>query len=194
MRAVNEFRLPDVSTEGGERDPMESHPAGAPPLDTWIIPTAPFRGAHYATFPPELCRIPIESMCPRHVCIVCGEPRRRITGEPVYIHDDGTDRTAGLDWEWGDHDVGKQADRNVKTGNITRHAETLGWTDCEHGDQWRPGVVFDPFAGSGTTLAVATGHGRDAIGIDIDARNAEHAERRVGMFLTVETPTPAPAE
>lgn len=48
------------------------------------------------------------------------------------------------------------------------------------------GVVLDPFAGTGTTLAVATGHGRKAIGIDIDARNAELARERVGMFLTIE--------
>jgi DNA modification methylase len=41
-------------------------------------------------------------------------------------------------------------------------------------------------AGSGTTLAVATGHGRDAIGIDLDERNAELALERIGMFLTVE--------
>ena len=33
-------------------------------------------------------------------------------------------------------------------------------------DHWRNGIVPDPFAGSGTTLMVATGHGRDAIGID----------------------------
>ena len=53
--------------------------AGAPPLDTWTIPTAPYKGAHYATWPPALLTIPIESMCPRHVCRECGQPRRRIT-------------------------------------------------------------------------------------------------------------------
>jgi tRNA G10 N-methylase Trm11 len=59
----------------------------------------------------------------------------------------------------------------------------LGWTDCNH-DHWRPGVVLDPFAGSGTTLAVALGHGRDAIGIDLDDRNLELARERVGpMFF-----------
>jgi hypothetical protein len=36
------------------------------------------------------------------------------------------------------------------------------------------------------TLAVADLHGRDAIGIDIDARNADLAVERVGMLLTVE--------
>jgi DNA modification methylase len=47
------------------------------------------------------------------------------------------------------------------------------------------GTILDPFAGSGTTLAVATGHGRNAIGIDLDARNAHLAQERVGMFLEV---------
>lgn len=72
-----------------------------------------------------------------------------------------------------------------------RHVETRvtfptgGWTDCGHGD-YRRGVVLDPFAGSGTTLQVATGNGRDAVGIDLDERNADLARDRVGMFLTVE--------
>lgn len=54
-------------------------------------------------------------------------------------------------------------------------------------DHWRNGVVLDPFAGSGTTLRVATGHGLDAIGFDLDERNAEMALERVGpLFLDVE--------
>jgi tRNA G10 N-methylase Trm11 len=48
---------------------------------------------------------------------------------------------------------------------------------------WRTGVVLDPFAGTGTVLQVATGHGFDAIGIDLDERNVDHARTRLGMFL-----------
>lgn len=55
------------------------------------------------------------------------------------------------------------------------------------------GTVLDPFAGSGTTLVVATGHGRHAIGIDLDPANADLAQQRVGMFLDVEMPA-HPAE
>ena len=40
------------------------------------------------------------------------------------------------------------------------------------------GYVLDVFAGTGTTLAVADLHGRDAIGIDIDARNQQLYEQR----------------
>lgn len=57
------------------------------------------------------------------------------------------------------------------------------WTDCGH-NAWRPGVILDPFGGSGTTLAVATGRGHHAIGIDLDPRNVTLARDRVGpMFL-----------
>lgn len=66
----------------------------------------------------------------------------------------------------------------------TAERVTLGWSDCSH-DAWRRGRVLDPFAGSGTTLEAATGLGRDCIGFDLDARNAELARQRVGLFLEV---------
>ena len=62
---------------------------------------------------------------------------------------------------------------------------TVSWTDCVH-SAWRTGVVLDPFAGTGTVLKVASDHSRDAIGIDLDARNADLATDRVGGHLTVE--------
>lgn len=47
------------------------------------------------------------------------------------------------------------------------------------------GMVLDPFAGSGTTLAAAEGVGRSGIGFDLDRRNADLARERVGMFLDI---------
>jgi hypothetical protein len=71
-------------------------------------------------------------------------------------------------------------------GRAAKRVTTVGWTDCGHGD-WRPGLVLDPFAGSGSTLAVATGHGRAALGFDLDGRNADLAVKRVGpLLITVE--------
>lgn len=57
-----------------------------------------------------------------------------------------------------------------------------GWSDCGH-DDYRPALILDPFAGSGTTLSVATGHGHDAIGIDLDERNRDLAYERIGPFM-----------
>jgi len=48
------------------------------------------------------------------------------------------------------------------------------------------GRVLDPFVGSGTTLMVASGMGRDSVGIDLDPRSADLATERVGMFLDID--------
>lgn len=162
-------------TEGGERTPIESHPAGAPPLDWWPIPTHPYTGAHYATWPPKLCEIPIQSMCPREVCRECGQPRRRIV-ETTYNPNRNTNGPQSIERK---HLGGGSAGYSVRAD---RSSETLGWSDCGHGD-FRPGVVLDPFAGTGTTGAVATGMGRDAILVDIDPRNVHLARERIGMFM-----------
>jgi tRNA G10 N-methylase Trm11 len=44
------------------------------------------------------------------------------------------------------------------------------------------GTVLDPYAGSGTTLDAAHSLGRNGVGIDLDERNAELAQDRLGMF------------
>lgn len=46
--------------------------------------------------------------------------------------------------------------------------KSCGWTDCGCGAPFMPGVVLDPFMGTGTTLDVAERMGRSAIGIDLD--------------------------
>jgi len=175
-----------TTMNGGEMGDytVEMSAAGAPPLDWLEIPTKGYAGSHYATFPPALCERPIKAMCPTKVCKVCGEPSRRITSEPEYVqtrnggrvvnHYDGTRRADQANaWEV----------EGGNPGHVVRTVETLGWTDCGH-NAWRTGVVLDPFGGSGTTAMVATGHGRDAISIDLDSRNVDLARERIGpMFF-----------
>lgn len=45
---------------------------------------------------------------------------------------------------------------------------TVGWTQCGHEGADEPGVVLDPFMGTGTTLRTAEAMGRHAIGIDLE--------------------------
>jgi site-specific DNA-methyltransferase (adenine-specific) len=183
----------------------DTHAGTAPPLDCWIddtvwtIPTAPYKGAHYATYPIALPRRLINLMCPREVCTVCGEPRRRIVGEARFIDRRGVDvtdidRPAGRNYE-GNQPVPRTPG---SSWSPTRTAPTLGWSDCKRiyhdcfdpvdpDKKWRRGVVLDPFAGSGTTLAAAAELGRDAIGIDLDERNLNLARDRLGLFLEEET-------
>lgn len=46
-----------------------------------------------------------------------------------------------------------------------------------------PGTVLDPFGGSGTTAAVATGNGRDAIICELNPAYVQLAHDRIGMDL-----------
>ena len=173
----------------------KGNPAGAPPLDawfdehdTWTMTTQPSSLAHYAMWPPKLAERLVLSMCPAEVCGTCGEPRRRVEGK--------TPEYAATRSHIGDFKKGHQTTTGLNgttqyTNDGRRHIDvadnvTLDWTDCGH-DDYRPGVVLDPFAGTGTTLAVADCHGRDAIGIDIDERNralydARRAEVRKTLF------------
>ena len=51
--------------------------------------------------------------------------------------------------------------------------KSRGWTKCECSGEFEPGVVFDPFMGTGTTLDVANRMGRSAIGVDLDITQIE---------------------
>ena len=172
-------------------DEIDDTGNGAPPLDhwhdeydgdlTWLINTQGSNLAHYAMWPARLAERLILSMCPAEVCRDCGQPRRRITERtPEYaaaraaIGDFNQRRPTGSGSVSGSRSVlVKAAGRDITSAENV----TVGWSDCGHGD-YRSGVVLDPFAGTGTTLAVADIHGRDAIGIDLDPANHDLYARR----------------
>lgn len=168
-----------------ENRTQAGNPAVAPPLDWWKISPKGYAGAHYATFPPELCERPIQAMCPREVCTGCGEPRRRIVSVERKV-------TGPADKHKGSDGAGvSKGGPFAKSGAYESARTEHGWSVCDcSSPTYRPGVVLDPFAGSGTTLAVASGYGRDSVGIDLDERNADMARDRVGIFLTVEEHVP----
>ena len=127
-------------------------------------------------YPPALCERPIKAMCPAKVCTVCGAPSERIVD---------VKGLSGRDMMGANNDraIGHNGKRDPMP-DITR--TTIGWSECEcpdDGTKWRPGVVLAPFAGSGTTLMVANELERDAIGFDLDERNASLARDRVDKFL-----------
>ncbi|MCP3880853.1 MAG: site-specific DNA-methyltransferase [Sulfitobacter sp.] len=68
------------ANDGLERTRAEGragHPLGKNPGDVWTIPTAAYRGAHFAVFPEALVRRPVLAGCPERVCIGCGVPWQR---------------------------------------------------------------------------------------------------------------------
>jgi site-specific DNA-methyltransferase (adenine-specific) len=172
----------------------DSHPAGAPPLDwhtddhpedgdwLWRLPTQPYHGSHYATFPVALPRRMILAMCPQRVCTVCGWPSERINGEPQYVKTQATNNPTERGATPGVNGAG--SDPTFVHGRANKIPTTIGWTDCGH-DAWRTGRVIDPFGGSGTTAVAAALEHRDAVLIDLDARNVDLVDRRLRDTLHV---------
>jgi len=120
----------------------------------WKINTKPFPDSHFAVYPEELCETPIKAGCPKFVCRKCGKAREKIIEE-----------TKG---KWIPA-LGSSPDAK-KGGKRTRlviDRKEKGYTNCGCNAGFRPGIILDPFHGSGTTGKVARKLGRKYIGIDI---------------------------
>lgn len=124
---------------------LPGHPLGKNPGDVWTLPTANFRGKHFAVFPEKLVRTPLLATCPKKVCATCGVPWRR------------------------------KSHRSV--GGLTMLGELRETCSCGAGTT--PGIVLDPFFGSGTVGVVAESLARDWIGIELNPAFARLAEDRI---------------
>jgi site-specific DNA-methyltransferase (adenine-specific) len=62
-------------------------------------------------------------------------------------------------------------------GHLAARGELAPTCDC--GAAWEPGVVLDPFMGSGTTAIAAEAEGRNWLGIEINPQFARLAEKRI---------------
>lgn len=138
----------------------------------WTIPTRPYRGAHFAVMPPALVAPCIlAGTSAEGCCGECGSPSRRIVKRDRKPTRPGADtKTTGNAAREGNRDP-------------LRHitiSETVGWqAGCQCGAARVPCTVFDPFAGSGTTLAVAIANGRSAIGCELNRDYIALAEARI---------------
>lgn len=129
------------------------NPNGKNPGDVWTIPTATDRAGHQATFPEALVERPIMATCPERICVQCDRPWTRPT-RVLTVHTAEGSRTVR------------------KAGPLQR---------CDCFAPARPGVVLDPFFGTGTVGAVAERLGRDWLGIELNPAYVELARRRLGL-------------
>lgn len=127
------------------------NPHGKNPGDVWTVATAIDRLGHQATFPEPLIERPILATCPERICVQCDRAWTRPT-RILTLH------TA----------EGSQTIRKV--GELKR---------CDCFAPSRPGVVLDPFFGTGTVGVVAQRHDRDWLGIELNPAYADLAKRRL---------------
>ena len=150
-------------------------PAGRNLRTVWTIPTHPYPEAHFATYPPALVEKCVKAGCPRRVCRTCGKPQERI----VDVSYEFTQAVHNRTKHQGHQTFG---DRSATMGvPANKVSQTTGFTDCGHND-YRPGVVLDPFLGSGTTSVVALRNHLDAIGIELNPEYAKLAEKRLARW------------
>ena len=162
---------------GGQRAIGECYsPLGKNPGDVWSIPTQPFPEAHFATFPERLVEPMIKAGCPQWICKKCGKARERMVEREV-----GYQASSAPDPNYQRIRPGgnsRPISEFMKQALSTKRY-TIGWTDCGCNAGWRPGIVFDPFMGSGTVAKVATRLRRQWIGIELNPEYVEMAYRRL---------------
>jgi DNA modification methylase len=146
----------------------------------WTITTKPYSGAHFAVMPPDLVEPCIKAGCPEQCCPVCGKGWERVVKREKRF-ESGSGRSGNA--IEGKQDLGASETNStpdIRMGPVVS-VQTLGWEpacDC-NGIGRLPGTVLDPFAGSGTTLAVAAELGRNAIGCELNPEYIALAERRI---------------
>jgi SAM-dependent methyltransferase len=165
---------------GGVPTLHERSPLGKLPGSVWSIATAPLKVPaslgidHFAAYPPELVRRIVLGWSPRDVCTACGEGRRPVStkSEPYNPHQNRFVQTA-----------------RPEPHGASRENTTLGWQRdvtitgyaCACPDTTAPstpGVVLDPFGGTGTTALVASAFGRIGISNDLSADYCRLAQWR----------------
>ena len=140
----------------------------------WTVATKPFKGAHFATFPPKLIEPCILAGCPSKVCAACGAPWERVVEGPKYepqigkrfVDESRADKTRKLS--------------GPEYNKIAAQRRTIGHRPtCECEGATHPGTVLDPFNGAGTTGVVALQHKRRYVGIELSPKYAEMAGERI---------------
>lgn len=166
------------SEKRGERS-VASHadfcnPSGANRRSVWTIASSGYKGAHFATMPPELAETCIKAgSSERGCCPHCGSPWERVTKRTQLKRKRPNEYVKRT----GEAGTGSSCSNTVAGVAV----ETLGWQQtckCEKHEPV-PCVVLDPFGGSGTTSAVAKTLGRDSIYVELNPDYIELARKRI---------------
>jgi len=147
----------------------------------WDITTQPFKEAHFATYPEELCETPIKAGCPEFVCNKCGFAREKIIeslSDKDYSNDSNYKRHIPI--EYGMAHLSRNSEKME-----TAPKEFKGLSDCGCKDnKFEGGIVLDPFFGAGTTGLVALKQNKKFIGIELNPKYIEIAKKRLEPYLT----------
>jgi len=136
---------------------------GANKRSVWTVTTKPFKGAHFATFPPDLIEPCVLAGCPEEICVECGTPYERemevIEVEPKEnINISNNRKEFDSSMGGGGTSLKGHSGHFKEDGTpVVTPKKDLGFKkqcDCES-NETKAGTVLDPFGGAGTTGVVA---------------------------------------
>jgi len=155
----------------------------------WTVTTKPFKGAHFAAFPPDLIQPCVLAGCPEKVCVECSTPyERKVESKRLKRNELPKDdpRYRPNTYEGSYKDINGKADAGYTE---TKDLGLEKQCQCET-DETKSGTVLDPFGGAGTTGLVADRNDRNAILIELNDEYAEMARDRLyndaPLFVDVE--------
>lgn len=179
QRAAQRYAVrPGIDTKGGGQGSgvIEWNPNSRNLRDVWTIATQAYPEAHFATYPEDLVIPCIKAgTSERGVCPECGAPWKRVVERTSMVVRPSANRHAALD-------AGSGGGRTDTRGTMLEAptAVTTGWEpSCDHALEPIPATVLDPFAGSGTTLAVARRLGRRSVDIELNPEYVELIRARI---------------
>ena len=142
----------------------------------WTVTTKPFKGAHFATFPPDLIE-PCVLAGTSHfgACAECKTPYQRLVEKGDVPKRKTRDNLLGVY-------PGRKTTTRLNTVDMAViPTATTGWgkmCNCTT-DAVEPCVVLDPFSGAGTTGVVAIKHSRCYIGTELNPDYLEISRKRI---------------
>ncbi len=140
----------------------------------WFTKLKPFKEAHFAIFPENLIYPIIEAGCPIKVCSTCRKPYSIILKKESVSNERGKNSS--------DHRaIGTPQRSNCYS--IVESVEKVPSCSCESNKKFEAGIVLDPFFGSGTTGVVAKKLNLFYIGIEINEKYIDIAEKRLKQVL-----------
>ena len=164
MKAVNVQGLDKM----GERF---VNPNGRNKRTVWNVNVASFKGAHFAVYPPELIESPIDAGCPEFVDKKTGIPRERVMEKTSLERHE-------LPKDNPNHRP-ERYDGKYEQGQRYATYDDKGYTDGRDDDEFTPGIVLDPFFGSGTTAEVAMKQDKDWVGIELNPEFVKISDERL---------------
>jgi SAM-dependent methyltransferase len=184
---------------------VDGHPLGALPRSVWSLPTQPLDVPaelgvdHFAAFPMEMPRRIVRGWSPRERCTCCGRGRTPVIDRPGLLGGDNNPTSRDGTRAFSTLDGGQSSwERRQARPDVL-----IGW-ECGCPDTSAPstpGVVLDPFGGTGTTALIADVEGRVGLSSDLSAdylrlarwRTTDPRQRAAAMEVEYKPPRGDPS-